>query len=165
ESARTRHQVLTVVSLRLDTFRVSAIEDAFRFLDKPFVAANKKSSSADGWIAQSELWFAARIGFHHAHKRFNQNSRCKVLAGAFLPFACRLLEQAFERSAFDIDIHRRPIFLVNHRDDPLEIDWVVKAWCRLSENVSEQSSSLAQLPKNVRVVIRKNSAGKIFQAF
>src|SRR5437667_10191499 len=35
ESARTRHQILSVVSLRFDAFRVSAIKNTFRLIDKP----------------------------------------------------------------------------------------------------------------------------------
>src|SRR5205807_2128037 len=82
ESARTRHQILTVVSLCLDAFRVSTIEDAF-----------------------------------------------------------------------NIDIHGRPIFLVDHRDDPLEIYRIIKARRCLRENISQQSARFAQCSKNVCVMI------------
>ena len=139
--------------MRLDAFRVSAIKDPFRLLDKPLVAADEKSACADGWIRNCEFRFATRVRLHHAYDRFNQNARRKVLAGAFLSFARGFLEQAFECRAFNIDIHRRPIFLVDHRDDALEIDRIVKARRRLRENVGKQSSRFTQLPKNVCVVI------------
>src|SRR5207244_1418314 len=70
ESARARHQILSIVSLRLDVFRVSAIEDAFRLADKPLVAADEKSARANSWICDRELGFAARVRLHDAHDGF-----------------------------------------------------------------------------------------------
>src|SRR5437667_8400908 len=67
ESARTRHQILTVVSLCLDAFRVSTIEDAFRLLDQPLIAADEKSACAAGWIRNCEFRFSTRVRLHHAH--------------------------------------------------------------------------------------------------
>ncbi len=127
EPARARHQILTVIRLRLDSLRVRAIEHAFGLIDKPFVTANKKPAGAAGRVGNGEFRFATRIGFHHAHDRFNQHARSKVLARAFLSFARRFFQQTFERRAFNIDIHRRPILFVDHRDDALEIDRIVKA--------------------------------------
>src|SRR5207253_1440756 len=94
ESARARDQILAVVSLRLNAFRVSAIEDALGLVDKPLVTANKKSAGAAGWIGDRELRFAAGVRLHHAHDGLNQNAWREVLAGAFLSFARCFLEQA-----------------------------------------------------------------------
>src|SRR5207253_10127761 len=70
EPARTRHQILTVVSLRLDAFRVTAIEDALRLLDEPLVAADEKSASAARWIRNCEFRFATRVRLRYAQDRF-----------------------------------------------------------------------------------------------
>ena len=111
-----------------------------------------------GWIADREVRFAARVRLHHAHDRFDQHARREVLARAFLSFARGFFEQAFECRAFNIDIHRRPIFLVDHRDDALEIDGIIKARCCLGENVGQQSASFAKLPENICVVICQSGA-------
>src|SRR5207249_935474 len=104
ESARTRHQVLTVVSLRLDALGVGTIKNPFRLIYKPLVTANKKSARAARRISNCEFRFATRIRLHDPHDRFDQNSRREVLTGAFLSFARRFLEQAFECRAFNINI-------------------------------------------------------------
>ena len=45
QSAWTRHQILAAISLRLNPLGVGAVENSFRLLDKPLVAANKKSAT------------------------------------------------------------------------------------------------------------------------
>src|SRR5439155_2560627 len=89
ESTRTRHQILTVVSLRLDSFRVGATEHALGSVDKPLVTAHEKSAGAASWIRNCKFWFATRVRLHRTHDRFDQNARREVLAGAFLSFARR----------------------------------------------------------------------------
>ena len=81
------------------------------------------------------------------------DTRSEVLAGAFLPFARRFLQQTFKCSALDIDIHRRPIFLVDHCDDALEIYRIVEARCCLRENVAQQSACFAKFSEYVCVMI------------
>ena len=48
------------------------------------------------------------------------------MARAFLAFAGGLFEQALERRALHVHVHRRPFLLVNHGDDALEVDGIVK---------------------------------------
>src|SRR5439155_26208909 len=67
ESPRTWNEILAVISLCLNPLRISAIEDAFRLIDKPLVAANKKSAGAHGWVSNCEVRFATRVRLHHAH--------------------------------------------------------------------------------------------------
>ena len=134
--ARARHQILTVIRLRLDSLRVRAIEDAFGLIDQPLVTAHKKSARAAGRVGNGEFRFAARIGLHHAHDRFDQHTGSKVLPRAFLSFARRFFQQTFESRALHIHIHCRPILLVDHGDDALEIDRIVKARRRLRENIA-----------------------------
>lgn len=76
-----------------------------------------------------------------------------MLASAFLTFASSFLEQTFKGSAFYIHVHRRPIFLVDHRNHALEVDWIVKARSSLREDVAQQSASFAKLAQNVSVMI------------
>src|SRR5207249_7029863 len=75
ESARTRHQILTVVSLCLDTFRVGAIEHALGLVDEPLITAHEKSAGAASWIRNCKFRFATRVRLHHAHDRLDQNAR------------------------------------------------------------------------------------------
>ncbi len=53
EPARARHEVLAVIGLCFDAFRIRAVEDAFRFVDQPFVAANEKAAGAAGGISNA----------------------------------------------------------------------------------------------------------------
>ena len=158
-------EILAEVGLRFDAFGVGAVERRrFGLLDQPFVAADEKAAGAARWIADREFGFAARVGLHHADDGLDQHARREVLARAFLAFAGGFFEQAFECCAFDIDIHRRPIFLVDHGDDALEIDGIVKARCGLREDVAKQSARFAQLAENVGVVIGQSGAGLVFEA-
>ena len=59
------------------------------------------------------------------------------MARAFLAFAGGLFEQTLERRALHVHVHRRPILLVNHGDNALEVDGIVKARRGLGEDISD----------------------------
>src|SRR5262249_1158972 len=131
--------------------------------DEPFPGAHKKAAGAAGRVANAEVWFTARIGFHDAADGLYERAWSEILAGAFLAFAGGFFEQAFERRAFDIDIHRGPILLIDHGDDALEVDRVIEARCGLRKDVAENAGLFAQLAEDVGVVIGQRGAGFIFE--
>ena len=90
----------------------------------------------------------------------DEHARREVLAGAFLPFAGGLFEQALERRALHVHIHRRPVLLVDHGDDALEVDRIVEARRGLREDVAEQPAGFAELAEDVGVVVGQLRAGQ-----
>lgn len=151
EPTRARHEVLADEGLRFDAPGVRAVEHAAgNFLGhEPFVAANKKAARAARRIANGEALLPARVGLHHADDGLDEGAGREVLARAFLAFAGGLFEQALERRALHVQVHRRPILLVNHGDDALEVDGIVKARRGLGENVCEQTAGFAEFAQDV----------------
>jgi hypothetical protein len=101
----------------------------------------------------------ARIGLHHRNDGLHERAGCEVLACAFLAFAGGLFEQALERRALHVHVHRGPVLLVNHGDDALEVDGIVKARRGLGEDVGQQPAGLAELAEDVGVVVGQRGAG------
>ncbi len=109
----------------------------------------EKASRAARRVADAEVGFVARLGFHHADDSLDERAGREVLARAFLTFAGGLFEQALERRALHVHIHRQPIFLVKHGDDALEFDGIVRARRGLGEDVGEQPAAFAELVEDV----------------
>jgi hypothetical protein len=105
-------------------------------------------------LAQNlELRFAAWIWLHYANDRVNEDAWSEILPGTFLAFARSFFEQAFERCTFNIHVHRRPAFLIDHGDDTFEIYRVIEARSRLSKYIGKQSTRFPQLAQYISVVI------------
>ena len=66
-------------------------------------------------------------GFMHADDGLDEHARREVLAGAFLAFAGGLFEQSLEGRGLHVHVQRRPLRLVDHGDDALEVDRIVEA--------------------------------------
>ena len=164
EPARARHEILAEVGLCLDAFGVGAVEHAFGLLDQPFVSANEKAAGAAAGSQIVKSGLPRGSGFITRHDGLDQHARREVLAGAFLALAGGLLEQALEGRAFHVDVHRRPLFLVDHGDDALEIDRIVEARRGLREDVAEQAAGFAKLAQDVGVVIGQRGAGLRLEA-
>jgi len=167
EPARARHEILADEGLRFDAPGVRAVEHGAGNVlgHKPFVTANEKAARAARRIANAEVRFAARIGFHHPNDGLDERAGREILARAFLAFAGGLFEQTLEGGAFYVHIHRRPVFLVNHGDDTLEIDGIVKAGRGLGEDVGKQAAGFTEFAQDVRVVIRQRGAGLRLERF
>jgi len=120
-------------------------EDATRLGHEPFIAADEKAARATGWIADPEVRFAARVGLHQPDDRLDQDAGREVLAGAFLPFTGGLFEQAFERGALHVHIHRGPVFLVDHRKHAFQVNRVVESGRSLGKDVGEQPAASRSL--------------------
>ncbi len=83
----------------------------------------------------------------------DERSGREVLARAFLAFARGLFEQALERRALHVHVHRRPVLLVNHGDDALEVDGIVKARRGLRKDVGEQAARFAEFAQDIGVMM------------
>ena len=167
EPARARHEILADEGLRFDAPGVRAIEHAAGDFPghEPFVSANKKAARAARRVADAEVRFPARVGFHHRDDGLDERAGREVLARAFLAFAGGLFEQALEGRALHVHVHRRPVLLVNHGDDALEVDRIVKARRGLRENVGEQAAGFAEFAEDVGVVIGQLRAGLGLERF
>ena len=155
EPARARHEVLADEGLRFDAPGVRAVEHAAGNFPghEPFVTANEKAARAAGRVADAEVRFPARVGFHHPDDGLDERSGREVLARAFLAFARGLFEQALERRALHVHVHRRPVLLVNHGDDALEVDGIVKARRGLRKDVGEQAARFAEFAQDIGVMM------------
>jgi len=114
-------------------------------------------------VADAEVRFPARVGLHHPDDGLDEGAGREVLARTFLALAGGLFQQALEGRALHVHVHRGPILLVNHGDDALEVDGIVKARRGLREDVGEQAAGFAEFAENVGVVIGQGSAGEVFQ--
>lgn len=57
----------------------------------------------------------------------------------------------------------RPVLLINHGDNALEIDRVVEPGCGLGENVRQQTPGFTEFPQDVCVMVSQSRAGEVFQ--
>jgi hypothetical protein len=165
EPARSRHEVLAVINFLADEI-IRAIEHAAGdgLGDEPFPRADEEAARAAGGIADAEVGLAARVGLHDAADGLDERARGEVLARAFLAFAGGLFEQTFERRPLHVHVHRRPILLVNHGDDALEVDRIVEARRGLRKDVAEDAGLLAKFAEDVGVMIGQRRAGFVLEA-
>ena len=160
EPARARHEVLAVIDFFADEI-IRAVKHAAGdgLGDEPFPRADEKAAGAAGGIAEAEVGIATRVGLHDAADGLDERAGREVLASAFLAFAGGLFQQALERRAFHVHIHRGPVLLVNHGDDALEVDGIIEARRGLRKDVAEDAGLFAELAQDVGVMIGERRAG------
>ena len=141
------------------------VESAVRLFHQPFVGTHEKPAGAAGGIADGELRIRARVRLHHPDDGFDQFARGKVLAGALFALACRFFQETLEGGALDVHVHGRPFFIVDERDQPLEVHGVVEARHGLSENVAEQSRFFAEGLQGIGILVEERLAGFLLEAF
>ena len=119
ESPWSWDEFLAVVRARPDALGVCAVECSFGFVDKPLVPAHEESSGAARGVHDPVFLVRTRVRLH------------EVLSCALLALARSLLQEPLECCSFDVDVHRAPVFVVDHLDQLLEVDGIIEARGRL----------------------------------
>ena len=156
------YKVLAEVGRLPDPFEVLPVKGTL--IQQPFIGAHEESAGAAGGIADGEFTTRSGVWFHDAHNGFDEDTRGKILTRPFLAFARRSFQETFKSRSFDVHIHGGPFFLVNHGDDPLQINGVIEARHRLGENIAEKALFLAELSQNVGIMVREVRTGAVLQA-
>src|SRR5439155_9126801 len=112
-------------------------------------------------VADSEVAAEARVRLHAADDRLDQDTRREILAGPLLPLTGRLLQQALVGGSLNVHVEGSPFGLVNQADEPLEVDRVLEAGLCPGIDVAEQAGGLAELAKDVDIVVGQLGAGVV----
>src|ERR1035437_919495 len=136
-ATRTRNQILPVICLGANALRFRTVENPLCLFVQPLVGTDKKTARTARRVTYLEIRIATRIGLHYSNDGLYKNSWREVLSGTFLTLARCFFQQAFESLALDIDIHRRPLFFVDHANETFEVYGIVESRNRSNEDIAE----------------------------
>src|SRR5690606_29412404 len=154
QSSGARYALLTIIGGILEPLGyLSTHSPPVGLLHQPFVCGDEKSSSTASRIANHKFFRRPGVRPNAFHNRLDQYSRSEVLPGALFPLTGGFLQQSLKSGCLNIHVQRSPFCFVDHTDEFFQIDRVMKPGESTGENITEDSTLLAERSQNIDIVL------------